>query len=131
VVSEESTTDIKEDSNIISNIKSISDVVMDTIETESQPSDGEVNFIEEVQNVAKNILSTIEYVKEIVQEKDLSNDKIEDTSDAIKNKLSEKKQQIEDIKIEDIFHPTPTPTKTSTPTSTKTSTPTFTSDEDS
>ena len=113
-VSEEKASSITAESKIITNIKSISEIVIETIDTEIQPteSESEVDFVQEVQNVAKNILSTIEYVKEIATSNDLTDNDIQETKEVMQAAIAEKKEDIEDVDSKFIFKPDPTPTPT-------------------
>lgn len=116
---------ITSDSSIVQNIEFISEVVLEVIDT---PSDSEStdSFADSLQAVRKEVLSTIEFVEEVVSTSDISDTTVDTNIDTALESIGDAIELVEDVVIDDIIQPTPTPTpiqETPTPTPLPTPTP--------
>ena len=116
---------ITSDSSIVQNIEFISEVVLEVIDT---PSDSEStdSFEDSLQAVRKEVLSTIEFVEDVVSTTDISDTTVDTNKDTALESIDNAIELVEDVAIDDIIQPTPTPTpiqETPTPTPLPTPTP--------
>tara|TARA_B100001093_G_scaffold317410_1_gene302800 strand:+ start:736 stop:13770 length:13035 start_codon:yes stop_codon:yes gene_type:complete len=116
---------ITSDSSIVQNIEFISEVVLEVIDTSSD-SESTDSFADSLQAVRKEVLSTIEFVEEVVSTSDISDTTVNTNKDTALESIDDAIELVEDVVIDDIIQPTPTPTpiqETPTPTPLPTPTP--------
>ena len=131
-VKEELINEVGYNSTIVSNIKSITDVVLETLDTKLVADDEEeITFIDTAQDLLKSVKSTTDFVAETLESSDLVNSQLQKTRDEIKTTISEKKEATPNEQLDSLFGETPeeyelyyTPTPTNTETTTETPIPT-------
>ena len=107
---------ITSDSSIVQNIEFISEVVLEVIDT---PSDSEStdSFEDSLQAVRKEVLSTIEFVEDVVSTTDISDTTVDTNKDTALESIDDAIELVEDVVIDDMLQPDfistdPTPTAT-------------------
>ena len=107
---------ITSDSSIVQNIEFISEVVLEVIDT---PSDSEStdSFEDSLQAVRKEVLSTIEFVEDVVSTTDISDTTVDTNKDTALESIDDAIELVEDVVIDDMLQPEfistdPTPTAT-------------------
>ena len=107
---------ITSDSSIVQNIEFLSEVVLEVIDTPSDTENSDT-FEDSLQNVRKEILTTIEFVEDVVSTSDISNAEVVVNKESALESIDNSIDLVEDIVIDDIIQPelgvdeqTPTPT---------------------
>ena len=109
-------TQITSDSSIVQNIEFLSEVVLEVIDTPSDTENSDT-FEDSLQNVRKEILTTIEFVEDVVSTSDIGNEEVVMNKESALESIDNSIDLVEDIVIDDMIQPelgaeeqTPTPT---------------------